>query len=65
MKIFKIDTKENKTEFPRAKDLTKPIEKEQEEMYFRGRHIMMGYMANPKLGNDHMLEIQKKNEVAI
>ena len=26
---------------------------------------MMGYMANSKLGNDHVLEIQKKNEVAI
>ena len=64
MKIFKIDTKENKTEFPRANDLTKPTE-EQGEMCFRGRHIMMGYMANSKLGNDHVLEIQKKNEVAI
>ena len=64
MKIFKIDTKENKTEFPRANDLTKPTE-EQGEMCFRGRHIMMGYMTNSKLGNDHVLEIQKKNEVAI
>merc|ERR1711970_387722 len=30
-----------------------------------GRHIMMGYMTNPRLGPQHVKEIQKKNADAI
>jgi len=32
---------------------------------FRGRHVMMGYMANPDLGEAHVEEIRKKNAEAI
>ena len=29
----------------------------------RGRHIMMGYLMNPSLGDAHKAEMTKKNEV--
>jgi len=35
------------------------------EICYRGRHIMMGYMANPDLGDQHMETIAGKNRGAI
>jgi len=35
------------------------------EICYRGRHIMLGYMANPDLGPEHVEEIKKKNNEAI
>merc|ERR1711975_143206 len=35
------------------------------EICFRGRHIMLGYMANPDLGKEHVDTIKGKNEAAI
>jgi len=35
------------------------------ELCFRGRNIMMGYMANPDLGEAHVKEIEKKNAETI
>jgi len=35
------------------------------EVCFRGRHIMLGYMANPDLGEAHVAEITKKNAETI
>ena len=29
----------------------------------RGRHIMMGYLMNPRLGDAHKAEMEKKNKV--
>merc|ERR1711976_731244 len=35
------------------------------ELCYRGRHIMMGYMAQPDLVEAHVAEIQKKNAETI
>jgi long-chain-fatty-acid--CoA ligase ACSBG len=50
---------------PRCKDLHNADESEQGEICYRGRHIMMGYLANPDLGKEHMATIRKKTEEAI
>jgi len=48
-----------------ASQLDMPEEKSQGEICFRGRHLMLGYMANPDLGKDHVKLIQKKTSDAI
>lgn len=35
------------------------------ELCYRGRHVMMGYLANPSLGEEHVAEIEKKTADAI
>ena len=50
---------------PAAANLFSPTEEEQGEICYRGRHIMMGYLANPKLGEEHVAEIQKKTAESI
>jgi long-chain-fatty-acid--CoA ligase ACSBG len=67
VKIFKVsDTNMNeKKECPRAKDMNHATEEEQGEICFRGRHIMMGYLANPKMGQEHVDEMEKKTAAAI
>mmetsp|Transcript_49223 Transcript_49223/g.107331 ORF Transcript_49223/g.107331 Transcript_49223/m.107331 type:complete len:1135 (-) Transcript_49223:616-4020(-) len=64
VKVFKIDGK-NKKECPLSKDIFNPTEEEQGELCFRGRHIMMGYMANPDLGPEHVAQIEKQTADAI
>merc|ERR1719217_816975 len=43
----------------------KPTEQQQGELCFRGRNVMMGYLANPALGDEHVEEIEKKTSEAI
>ncbi len=65
--VFKVsDSDVNQKEpTPVADDLFNTSEEEQGELLFRGRHIMMGYLANPKLGPEHVAEMEKKNADAI
>ncbi|KAH9261445.1 hypothetical protein BASA81_000089 [Batrachochytrium salamandrivorans] len=63
VRVFKLGTKQ---ECPRAPVGLKNIpEACMGELCFRGRHVMMGYMANPVLGEAHVLEIKRKNHEAI
>jgi long-chain-fatty-acid--CoA ligase ACSBG len=63
--IFKVNPSGAKEECPRAKELVNIPDECQGEICFRGRHIMMGYLANPEYGQEHVDEIRKKNAEAI
>mmetsp|Transcript_44319 Transcript_44319/g.96470 ORF Transcript_44319/g.96470 Transcript_44319/m.96470 type:complete len:781 (+) Transcript_44319:49-2391(+) len=65
VKVLKKNADGVYVECPRASNVLNPTEEEQGEICFRGRHIMMGYMAQPRLGEDHVAEIEKKNSDAI
>lgn len=67
LKIFKVDPSDvnNKTECPLSDDVFNSSEEEQGEICWRGRNNMMGYMANPKMGEEHVALIEKKNMEAI
>jgi len=64
--VFHIDEKTGaKKEAKPADDVFNPSEEEQGEICFRGRHVMMGYMANMSYGKAHIEEMKKKNSETI
>lgn len=65
VKIFKPDTSKGREECPLAQDIFNPTEEEQGEICMRGRSVMMGYLANPKMGPEHVKEINVKNREVI
>mmetsp|Transcript_61434 Transcript_61434/g.146468 ORF Transcript_61434/g.146468 Transcript_61434/m.146468 type:complete len:752 (+) Transcript_61434:82-2337(+) len=67
LKAFKVnETDINiKKECPLAPSITDTDEVYQGELCFRGRNIMMGYMAQPALGAEHVADINKKNAETI
>jgi len=65
VKVFKRSASEKKECPPAPADLTHIPEECQGELCFRGRHVMMGYMANPDFGPEHVEEVRKKNAEAI
>jgi len=67
VKAFIVDPTDlnKKKECPAAPDLDALEEQYQGELCFRGRNIMMGYMACPAMGADHIAEIEKKTAEAI
>lgn len=64
-KCFKSGPNGENVEVPRCKPGTVPTEAEQGELCYRGRHIMMGYMANSDFGPEHISEMEDKNRSAI
>jgi len=67
VKAFKCDPADfnKKEELPKAPNADSTEEQFMGELCFRGRNIMMGYLACPDLGPEHLAEIQKKTTEAI
>jgi len=66
LKIFRVDEQDlnKKTECPRAPSVSAG-EEFQGEICWRSRGNMMGYMANPDFGEEHVKEMEKKTAEAI
>ncbi len=65
--IFKVDPDNinNKTRVKPAPSIYQPAEEFQGEVCFRGRNVMLGYLANPAFGKEHVDDIIKKNAQVI
>lgn len=62
VKCFKTGPNGENIEVPPSAPGAKTVPEEQQgEICFRGRHIMMGYMANPDFGPEHVKEMEEKN----
>jgi len=62
VKAFAVDPRDpnKKVECPRSPSLDATDEEYQGELCFRGRNIMMGYMACPDFGQSHIRDIERK-----
>jgi len=67
VRAFAVDPDDlnKKTEVPLAPDLSTTDEKYMGELCFRGRNVMMGYLANPDLGEAHVAEVEQQNRTTI
>ena len=65
MKVLRPNDDGTFTEATRAEDVFHATEEQQGELCYRGRNIMMGYMANPDMGEEHLTEIEGKNKSAV
>jgi len=67
VKCFKVDPSDlnKKTEVPAAPNLDATEDEFMGEICFRGRCIMMGYLACKDMGEKHVAEIQKKTAETI
>merc|ERR1712066_879040 len=67
VKVFKVDSSDinKKTECPPAPTAGEQDDKYMGELCFRGRGIMMGYLACSDMGADHIKSIQKKTAETI
>ena len=67
LKVFKVDPKNinRKIECPPTKDLFNSVEMEEGELCYRGRNAMLGYMANPRLGEAHVKQIEHLNRTTV
>lgn len=67
VRVFQVDPANinKKKQVGACKDIFNCPEELQGELCYRGRHIMMGYMAQPRFGKAHMEEMAKKNRDAI
>jgi long-chain-fatty-acid--CoA ligase ACSBG len=67
VKVFKAaeDGAGGNVAVPAARNIMAPTEAEQGELCYRGRNIMMGYLANPDLGQAHLDDIAKKTRETI
>jgi len=65
VKVFKTEGGNGNQECPLAKDIFHPTDDEQGEICIRGRNVMMGYLANPKMGPEHVDEIKQKTKEMI
>jgi len=62
VKCFKTGPNGENVEVPRCKPGVKTVPEDQQgEICYRGRHLMMGYMANPDFGEAHVKEMDDKN----
>jgi len=65
-RCFKIGSNGENVEVPPCTPGAKTVPEDQQgEICFRGRHLMMGYMANPKFGEAHVSEMVEKNAASI
>jgi len=67
VEVFKVDPSDLnvKTKCPAAPSLDASEDEFQGEICFRGRSIMMGYLASKDMGDKHVAEIEKKTAETI